>query len=195
MLTVEDGEIIEEYDKFVNIGQAISPKIINLTGITNDMLRNEGHSEENIARDLKERLTKGTIMIAHNAQFDLSFIYFLLKRHYPDEADDIVKNMKWLDTLTVLKDRKKYPHKLIDAVKHYEIKEVNFHRAIDDTIALYNVTQELKLERNDLEEYINIFGYNPKYGPDKFRFSFIKYKPQYYQNYGVLPQDRILPRK
>ena len=195
MLTVEDGKIIEEYDKFVNIGQAISPKIINLTGITNDMLRNEGHSEENIARDLKERLTKGTIMIAHNAQFDLSFIYFLLKRHYPDEADDIVKNMKWLDTLTVLKDRKKYPHKLIDAVKHYEIKEVNFHRAIDDTIALYSVTQELKLERNDLEEYINIFGYNPKYGPDKFRFSFIEYKPQYYQNYGVLPQDRILPRK
>ena len=195
MLTVEDGKIIEEYDEFINIGQAISPKIIELTGITNAMLKNDGISEERVACDLKKRLTKGTVMIAHNAQFDLSFIYFLLKRHYPDEADDIVRNMKWLDTLTVLKDRKEYPHRLSDAVDHYGIDEVNFHRAIDDTKALYDVTQELKLERDDLVEYINIFGYNPKYGPDKFRFPFIKYKAQYYQHYGVLPPDRILPRK
>ncbi|WP_342765333.1 3'-5' exonuclease [uncultured Methanobrevibacter sp.] len=195
MLTVEDGKIIEEYDEFINIGQAISPKIIKLTGITNAMLKDDGISEERVACDLKKRLTKGTVMIAHNAQFDLSFIYFLLKRHYPDEADDIVRNMKWLDTLTVLKDRKEYPHKLADAVDHYGIDEVNFHRAIDDTKALYDVTQELKLERDDLGEYINIFGYNPKYGPDKFRFPFITYKAQYYQHYGVLPPDRILPRK
>ena len=195
MLTVEDGKIIEEYDEFINIGQAISPKIIELTGITNAMLKNDGISEERVACHLKKRLTKGTVMIAHNAQFDLSFIYFLLKRHYPDEADDIVRNMKWLDTLTVLKDRKEYPHRLSDAVDHYGIDEVNFHRAIDDTKVLYDVTQELKLERDDLVEYINIFGYNPKYGPDKFRFPFIKYKAQYYQHYGVLPPDRILPRK
>lgn len=195
MLTVENGKIIEEYDEFINIGQAISPKVIELTGITNDMLRNEGCSEKRVAEDLKERLTKNTVMIAHNAQFDLSFIYFLLKRHYPDETDDIVRNLKWLDTMTVLKDRKIFPHKLVDAVTHYELEEVNFHRAIDDTKALYNVTQELKLERDDLAEYINIFGFNPKYGPDKFRFPFITYKAQYYQNYGLLPPDRILPRR
>lgn len=194
MLTVEDGEIIEEYDEFVNIGQALSPKIISLTGITNDMLRNEGESEERVARDLKERLTEGTIMIAHNAQFDLSFIYFLLKRHFPDETDDIVRNLNWLDTLTVLKDRKDYPHKLIDAVNYYNIEKVNFHRAIDDTKALYNVTQELILERDDLKEYINVFGYNPKFGVGKFRFPFITYKSQPYHNCGKLSQDRILPR-
>ena len=195
MLTVENGEIIEEYDKFINIGQAISPKIIDLTGITNDMLRNEGVSEESIARDLKERLTEGTLMVAHNAQFDLSFIYFLLKRYYPAETDEIFYNLKWLDTLTVLKDRKDYPHKLIDAVDHYGVEEVNFHRAIDDTKALYDVALELKSERDDLGEYINVFGYNPKYGIGIFRFPFITYKSQPYHNCGKLPADRILPRK
>ena len=194
MLTVVDGKIVEEYDEFINIGQALSPKIIELTGITNDMLARNGRSEERIAQDLKERLTENTLMIAHNAQFDLSFIYVLLKRHYPNETDDIVGNLRWLDTLTVLKDRKDYPHKLIDAVNHYDLKEVNFHRAIDDTKALYEVTQELRFERDDLEEYINIFGYNPKFGAGKFRFPFITYKPQYYHNCGKLPQDRILPR-
>ena len=195
MLTVVDGEIVEEYDEFINIGQALSPKIISLTGITNEMLAEEGQSEETVAIDLKKKLTEDTIMIAHNAQFDLSFIYFLLKRHYPDEAEDIVGNIRWLDTLTVLKDRMDYPHKLVDAVEHYGVEKVNFHRAIDDTKALYSVTQELRFERDDLEEYINIFGYNPKYGVGKFRFPFITYKPQYYHNRGKLPPNEILPKK
>lgn len=195
MLVVEDGEIIEEYDRFINIGQALSPKIISLTGITNDMLATEGVSEERVACDLMDRLTEGTIMIAHNAQFDLSFIYFLLMRHFPDDAGEILYNLRWLDTLTVLKDRKEYPHKLIDAVNYYEIEEVNFHRAIDDTKALYNVTQELRLERDDLVEYINVFGYNPKYGIGMFKFPFIDYKPQPYHRGGILPESRILPRR
>ena len=195
MLTVVDGEIVEEYDEFINIGQALSPKIIRLTGITNEMLAEEGQSEETVAIDLKKKLTEDTIMIAHNAQFDLSFIYFLLKRHYPDEAEDIVGNIRWLDTLTVLKDRMDYPHKLVDAVEHYGVEKVNFHRAIDDTKALYSVTQELKLERDDLKEYINVFGYNPKYGVGKFKFPFITYKPQYYHNRGKLPPNEILPKK
>ena len=133
-------------------------------------------------------------MIAHNCQFDLSFVYQLLKRYFPSQADEIVSNVKWLDTVTVLKDRKEFPHKLKDAVEHYNLEEVNFHRAIDDTEALYEVTLEMKRERDDLMEYVNIFGYNPKYGPDKFRFPFIKYKPQPYHNCGKLPQDKILPR-
>ena len=99
-----------------------------------------------------------------------------------------------MDTLTVFKDRKQYPHKLIDAVEYYEIEKVQFHRAKDDTRALYYVTQELKYERDDLKEYINIFGYNPKYGVGGPRFDFIVYKPQYYNNFMVSPQ-RILPRR
>nr|WP_292800459.1 3'-5' exonuclease [Methanobrevibacter sp.] len=194
MFTLEDGVITEEYDKFIKINEALPPKITQITGITDDMLNDEGVSEDIIAQDLKERLTKDTLMIAHNTHFDLSFIYYLLKRHFPGEADEIVSNLNWLDTVTVFKDRKGYPHKLIDAVHHYGIEEVNFHRAIDDTKALYEVTKALKSERDDLSEYINIFGYNPKYGVNGMKFSFIEYKAQYYSNY-LRPSDDILPRK
>jgi DNA polymerase III epsilon subunit-like protein len=158
------------------------------------MIKKEGVDEGVIAQDLKERLTPNTLMIAHNAQFDLSFIYILLKRHYPMQADEIVASLNWIDTYTVFKDRKKYPHKLIDAVHYYGIDEVNFHRAIDDTKALYEVTKALKNERNDLAEYINVFGYNPKYGVDGYRFSFIEYKAQNYC-YNIRPFDEILPKK
>ena len=193
MLTVEDGVVTEDYDEFVNIGRPISPKITEITSITNDMLRDEGLDERRVAEDIAERLTPGTLMIAHNCQFDLSFVFSLLARHFADEAFDIVKDVLWLDTLTVLKDRKEYPHKLIDAVHHYGIEEVNFHRAIDDTMALRDVTIALRDERNDLVEYVNIFGYNPKYGVSGIRFPFIEYKKQYFNNWMVR-DDRILPR-
>lgn len=194
MLTVVDGEIVDDYDEFINVGEALSPKIIELTGITNDMIRDEGISEKSVALELKRRLTKGTLMVAHNCQFDLLFVYFLLKRHFPDEADEMVSNVGWIDTVSILKDRKDYPHKLIDAVHHYKIEEVNFHRAIDDTRALYEVTLAMKDERDDLAEYINVFGFNPKFGPGSMRFPFIEYKSQPYHNRGKLDSDKILPR-
>lgn len=195
MLTVEDGEIVDDYDEFVNIGEPISHKIFEITGISNEMLINDGLSEDNVASDIKERLTPGTLMVAHNTQFDLSFVFHLLARHFPDDAYDIVKNVEWLDTLTVLKDRKKYPHKLIDGVNHYNLETVNFHRAIDDTKALYDLTLAMKNERDDLKDYINLFGYNPKYNVSGLRFPFIEYKAQPYHNYGILPPDRTLPNK
>lgn len=193
MLTVENGEK-KEYDKFVNIGKRLNPKITELTGITDKMLEEQGVGEEEIASDLKKVLTPGTLMVAHNCQFDLFFVYYLLKRHYPSEAYEIVSNVHWLDTLTVLKDRKDYPHKLIDAAIHYGIDKVNFHWAIDDTKMLYKVTLAMKRERDDLREYYDLFGYNPKWGPGE-RIPFIKYKSQPYHNGGLLPPDEILPRK
>ena len=195
MLTVDKGEIIDTYNEYIKYDGVLPHKITEITGITDKDLKDTGISEEVVACDLKERLTGNTLMIAHNAQFDLSFIYYLLKRHYPLEADDIVENIGWIDTYTVLRDRKDYPHKLIDAVEHYNLEKVNFHRAIDDTKALFEVTKALKNERNDLAEYVNVFGYNPKWGLKGKKFEFIEYKPQYYQNGGLLPPEEILPRK
>ena len=194
MYVVDDGRVIEEYDRFINVGEPLPPKITQITGISDEMLKREGLDERTVARDLKERLETASVMVAHNAQFDLSFIYYLLKRHYPGEADGLVEGIKWIDTLSVFKDRKAYPHKLCDAVEYYEIEKVNFHRAIDDTKALYEVTQELKKERDDLKEYVNVFGYNPKYGVSGVRFSFIEYKAQPF-NYRITPDDKILPRR
>lgn len=194
MVIVEDGEIIDTYDEFINIGKAIPRNITDLTGITNEMLRNEGKDEKEVACDIKERITDNTLMIAHNCQFDMLFLYQLLKRNFPDEADDIISNLKWLDTLSILKDRKDYPHTLTDAVEYYDVERVNFHRAVDDTKALYYVTLAMKRERDDLAEYINIFGYNPKYSVSGPRAPFIEYKKQPYHNCGLLPEDKILPR-
>ena len=114
-------------------------------------------------------------MVAHNCQFDLSFVYYLLRRHYPDEADEIVMNLDWLDTLTVVKDRMEYPHRLNNAVEHYELEKVNFHRALKYD-PLYSP--------DEIDLYINLFGYNPKYPISGIRLRpKITYKPQRFHNF------------
>lgn len=195
MLIYENDEKIEEYDKFIKVDRPLTPKITELTGITEEMLKNEGVSERTVAQDLMEKLTPGTVMVAHNAQFDLSFIYYLLVRHFPFDVEPLAKKLRWIDTLTVLKDRKDYPHTLKDSVEFYGLENVNYHRAIDDTKALYEVVQAMKEKRNDLEGYLNLFGYNPKYPVDeKYQFSFIDYLEQPYHydyKYEFSPDNPI----
>ena len=41
---------------------------------------------------------------------------------------------------------------------------VNSHRAVDDVVATVAVMRAMEDERDDLDRYINLFGYNPKYG-------------------------------
>jgi DNA polymerase III epsilon subunit-like protein len=118
------------------------------------------------------------LFIAHNAHFDVSFLTaFLRKNGYDDLEFDV------LDTLTVLKDRKSYPHKLSDAISHYNLEDqaANSHRALDDVKALYAVLSAMAKEAGDLPRYINLLGYNPRYGVEGEPVSnLVKYLPQHY---------------
>ena len=94
----------------------------------------------------------------------------------------ILKGKDKLDLLTVYKDRKPYPHKLCNAIEAYDLsgKVVNSHRAIDDVLATVAVMEAMAAEKDDLEQYINLFGYNPKYGIDGKPIGSVTYKPQAY---------------
>ena len=194
LLIYEDGECIEEYDEFIDIGEKLPEKITELTGITDEMLTSEGVYPKIAAQKIYSELMPGSVWIAHNTQFDLLFIYNLLRKFYPPKlVMDRLSKMYWLDTLTIYKDRAGYPHKLQDMVKHYEIPDVNDHRAIDDSHALKESMKALKKERNDIKEYVNLFGYNPRYGVTGEELPFITYAKQAYFN-GLKSPRNILPK-
>ncbi|WP_298884445.1 exonuclease domain-containing protein [uncultured Polaribacter sp.] len=70
---VFDGKtVIDEFTSLVNPEQNIPPFITNLTGITNAMVRNAPKFYE-IARKVEE-ITKNTIFVAHNVNFDYNII-------------------------------------------------------------------------------------------------------------------------
>ena len=178
-----DGKpaIVQEYDQLIALspGGFVPPKITELTGISTQDLQEKGLPKTRVARDVCEMMQGNTLLLAYNAHFDLSFLYYFLLRH----GDPMVlKGKDKLDLLTVYKDRRSYPHKLSNAIEAYGLsgKVVNSHRAVDDVIATVAVMEEMEKERSDFMRYVNLFGYNPKYGIDGKPIGSVTYKPQPY---------------
>ena len=178
-----DGEakITREYDELVALspGGFVPPKIEQLTGISTQDLRERGLSKTRVCRDIAELIAGNTLLLAYNAHFDLSFLFYLLLRS-GDPA--ILKGKDKLDLLTVYKDRHPYPHRLCSAIEQYGLsgKVVNSHRAVDDVIATVAVMEEMEKEKDDLLRYVNLFGYNPKYGIEGKPIGSVTYKAQCY---------------
>ena len=177
----ENGELVvtREYDELITLspGSSVPPEIERLTGISNQDILERGIPKEQLCRDIGQMIAGNTLLLAYNAHFDLSFLFYLLLR---SGDPTILKGKDKLDLLTVYKDRHSYPHKLCNAIEVYNLsgKVVNSHRAVDDVLATVEVMKEMELEKADLERYVNLFGYNPKYGISGKAIGSVTYKPQ-----------------
>ena len=173
--------VVQEYDQLIALspGGFVPPKIEQLTGISTQDLRERGLPKTRVARDIAEMIQGNTLLLAYNAHFDLSFLFYFLLRHGDPM---ILKGKDKLDLLTVYKDRRSYPHKLCNAIESYGLsgKVVNSHRAVDDVLATVAVMEEMEKEKPDLMRYVNLFGYHPKYGLDGKPIGSVTYKPQNY---------------
>ena len=174
-------KVVQEYDELIALspGGFVPPKIEQLTGITTQDLREKGLPKTRVARDVAEMIRGNTLLLAYNAHFDLSFLFYFLLRH--GDAT-VLKGKDKLDLYTVYRDRKPYPHKLCNAIEAYGLtgKVVNSHRAVDDVLATVAVMEGMEKEKDDLMRYVNLFGYNPKYGIDGKPIGSVTYKPQPY---------------
>jgi len=179
--------VVREYDELVSLtpGGFVPPKIEQLTGITTQDIRERGLPKTRVCRDISEMIQGNTLLLAYNAHFDLSFLFYMLLR---DGDPAILKGKDKLDLLTVYKDRRPFPHKLCSAIEAYGLtgRVVNSHRAVDDVIATVAVMEEMEKEKDDLLNYVNLFGYNPKYGIEGKAIGSVTYKPQPYNPRGPL---------
>ena len=163
-------------------GHRLPPFIVDLTGITDEELAQKGVSEEEAGAAFCHLLegAKRPLLVAYNAQFDLNFLYWFLKK---SGNAQVLRLPRFLDALTVYKDRRDYPHKLCNAIEAYHLEDeaVNSHRAVDEARATVRLLEEMAREKNDLHCYIDLFGTHPKYGINGRKISSITYKPQPYQ--------------
>ncbi len=122
----KNGEILAKFNSFVNPGVPIPENIVELTGITDEMVA-DAPPVEKVLVDFFDFIGD-RMLVAHNAAFDTGFI-----RQAAETAGMKFEN-PYLDTVAM--SRYMNPdlrnHKLDTLAKHYQLGDFNHHRASDD---------------------------------------------------------------
>ncbi len=135
---IKDGEIAEEFQTFVNPQRPISAKITQITGITDDMVKDAPSEAEALAKFFE--FVADRALIAHNGHdFDILFIRQAALRC------GISTNMTCIDTLPLAQalylGMRSYR---LDAVaKHVGVPSFRHHRANDDARATAQIFQNM----------------------------------------------------
>ena len=130
---IKGGEIIDEFNMFVDPECEISEEITNLTSITNDDVK--GAPKEREALEAFMKFAGDNLLIAHNANFDVGFIRVAAERC------EIPFTNSYLDTVGLSKyvNPELTKHKLNIIAEHYKLEEFHHHRACDDARTLAKI--------------------------------------------------------
>lgn len=125
---MQNGQVIETFEAFINPGHPLSAFTTELTGITDSMLE-DADPEEIVLQNFLE-FSKDTVLVAHNASFDMGFLNQGYVRMGLEETTQPV-----IDTLelsrTVNPDRAS--HRLNVLAKLYGVTLEQHHRAVYDS--------------------------------------------------------------
>lgn len=126
---IRNGQVVEEYSRFVNPQEPIPEEVVKLTGITDAMVADAGTADTEIPKLLE--FIGDAAFAAHNAKFDSAFLREECARL------GIELHMPVLDTLEF--SRRMYPslksHRLGAVCKSLGISLKNAHRAVHDARA------------------------------------------------------------
>jgi DNA polymerase-3 subunit epsilon len=119
--------------------EKIDPFITELTGITNDMVKNAPEIKEGLESFVS--FVGDSTVIGHNVNFDINFIYdnclnALEKPFYNDFVDTLRLARKVCTSLE--------HHRLSDVLKYYDIQLEQKHRGLSDCVATHKIYVKLK---------------------------------------------------
>ena len=145
---LQTGKIIDQFHEMINPGVKLTKIITDITGITNEMLKDK-ESEEMVIKRFKEWIADLPI-VAHNAKFDVSFLESAYHKYNLGELQNTI-----IDTLELSRvlDPNHARHSLSHVVKRYDVPfdEDSHHRGDYDAKATALVFAKMikrLLERN-----------------------------------------------
>jgi DNA polymerase III subunit epsilon len=137
IVTHDGKQILDTYTSLVNPERSIPFNITQITGITDDMVKNAPKFYE-IAKKVVE-MTEGCVFVAHNVRFDYSFIQ--------EEFRRLGYAFSRKQLCTVKMARQAMPglrsYSLGNLIIHLKIQVENRHRALDDTLATVQLFEKI----------------------------------------------------
>ena len=144
IMKVKNHEVIDEFSTFVNPEKPIPQRVVEVTNITDEMVKDAPTIEEVLPKALE--FIGDSVLVAHNADFDIGFL-----KYNAGELGLKLGNT-YIDTLRLAKDLfpeyKKY--KLGIIAENLGIKVEVAHRALDDvdtTVKVFNVMLDMLKEK------------------------------------------------
>lgn len=138
-LKVEGGVITDRFHTLVKPSyDFIPPNIVHLTGITNAMVIDKPKIED-IYPQFYNFLVD-TVIVAHNAKFDISFISEVHRHAYNREF-----NIPYICTQNIAKAL--FPHlnskSLSNLAYFFNVQQYKRHRAMDDAVVAFEIFKKL----------------------------------------------------
>ncbi|MBJ7402413.1 MAG: VRR-NUC domain-containing protein [Bradyrhizobium sp.] len=144
---VRNHQVVDEWHSLLNPQRSIPAKIVQLTGITNEMVRDAPLFAE-VADSFMQFMADG-IFVAHNVSFDYGFLSY--------EFERIGRRFRFPKLCTCAGMRRRYPgHKSYGLGKLCEIYGIsldNHHRALCDARASAQLLNLINQKRSE-ERYI-----------------------------------------
>ncbi len=126
LIGFQGGCRVGHFSSLVNPGLAIPPETTKIHGITDEMVRNSPAFPALAPRLLG--LMEGSVIVAHNAEFDLSFMEMEFER-----AGLKLPELPVMDTLHIARHIGGFSnHRLGTIAKELDISAENWHRALSD---------------------------------------------------------------
>lgn len=145
ILKVKDGEIVGKMDTLVNPERTVSSFTENFINVSNEELK-QAPIFEKLVPEIND-LIKDTIIVAHNARFDYSFMQ--------GEYSRLEMPFEYPHTCSVKLSRKLYPqhrrHNLDEIINRFNIVCENRHRALADAEVIYHFFCSAYKEKSRLE--------------------------------------------
>ena len=135
---IKDNQVVETMDCLVNPKCKIPIRVVELTGITDEMVQS-GRDKDEAIKELLDFI-EGEILVGQNINFDYSFLkQWAVNHKRPFEA-------KACDTLKIARvllpaDQ---PKKLENLCAYFGIERARDHRALDDAMETWQLFEKLK---------------------------------------------------
>ena len=153
--TLNLGEI-ETFDSLINPQKEIPKDVIEIHSITNEMVKNSPMAKP-VLKKFKEFCGEDSILMAHNAPFDISFMSSALRRNKMSFSNNMI-----VDTIEICKEY--FPnlqsYSLLNLIKKFGMSQTQDHRALSDARFVYYLFRHAAEKFPPIEtqeDFINAF--------------------------------------
>jgi DNA polymerase III subunit alpha, Gram-positive type len=164
-------EILDEFQALINPERDIPEEVIQIHGITSDMVQDAPHASEVVPAFIE--FLGDAPMVAHNAPFDEAFVSFNLQSIGAEQPANPIYD-------TLILTRKLFPelrsHSLANLGTYLDIEDLPAHRAIADVITTIGIFRQCakKLEGMGIktwEQFEDYYGHPHHFDFDKYNIS------------------------